>query len=257
MKKSMHILWLLLLVPLLASAQDAPQYTLFENFYLTPKNGHAAKLEAAMKAHNKKWHGPGAYQAQVYSVMNGPNAGKLVWSMGPSSWERHENRPQDAAHDSDWDMNIAPHIESYDATDYFSLDPEISYFPGPFDLNRLRLWMIDLNDGKENQFRAFMKRITKVAAENDSKIPHGVYWRQFAGTNPPDVGIVWFFDSLEWFDQESPFPGWYDAMYGEGAFELMIDEWEGIRKSVDVEIWTFDPDMSGHDGKGVNRASGN
>lgn len=253
MMKPLKLVWVFVLMPLLAFSQDENVPTVFENFYFTVMNGHAAKLEAAMSAHNKKYHPEGLYQAQVYSVMNGPNAGKLVWSMGPSTWSAHENRPQQEGHDEDWDENISVHIDSYGATDYFQMDTDLSYFPAAFDLKRLRLWMVDLEDGANDRFQAFMKRIVKVNSANNSEVPMGVYQRQFAGTNPPDVGIVWFFDSLEWFEQPGEFAGWYEAMYGEGSMELLIEEWEDMVKAMDVEIWTFIPEMSGHDGAAVDR----
>ena len=134
------------LLPVISFAQGS-DYQLFENFYFTPKAGHGAQLKEALSEHNQKYHPRGDYAAQVYSVLNGPNAGKFVWSMGPTTWTKVENRPADEGHDTDWDETVSIHIESYDATDFFRLNDELSHFPGPFDLELLQLWLVDLKDG--------------------------------------------------------------------------------------------------------------
>ena len=252
MKHLKHLVWLLLL-PALTYAQDAPP-TLFENFYFSVKAGHGADLEAAMAAHNQKYHGPGAYRTQVYSVMNGPNAGMFVWSMGPSSWAAHENRPDDDAHTQDWDQNVGIHIEEYGPTEYWKMDTKYSWFPASFDLNRLSLWKVDIKSGQMYRANAIFEKVRAVH-EALGNVPWGVYRQQLKGSHGADLAIVWFFDSLEWFDADDDFAPKFDEMYGDGSFERMVDEWVDIVESREDEVWTFVPDMSGHDGKGISRGN--
>ena len=235
------------LIPMLGVGQDT-DYQMFELFYFTPKAGHGADLEAAMYAHNQKYHPRGDYSAQVYYVMNGPNAGKYVWSMGPTTWTKIQNRPAEEGHDSDWDENIAIHIDSYDATDYYRLNSERSYFPGPVDLKMLRLWLIDIKEGQGYRYRALMEKVQAVYKENEYDHPMGIYNRQLSGSHGYDVAMIWFFDGLDWLDEESSFSKDYDAN--------LMDEWGAIVERMDVEVWQFEPDMSGHDGKAVTRTGG-
>ncbi len=253
MKHFFKVAWLLL-VPILAFGQSS-DYAMFENFYFTTKAGHAADLKKSLSAHNKKYHPQGDYAAQVYSVQNGPNAGKLVWSMGPTTWTKIENRPQEEGHDGDWDENIAIHIESYDATEYYKMDDDLSNFPAPFDLSVLRLWMVDIGEDHEHHFDMIMKRIKAVNVESGSTLPFGVYRRQLAGSHGIDAILVWFVESLEWFDTQSDFAKNYEAVHGEGSMDDLIDDWRMITDRVDVEIWRFDPELSGHDGKAVERTT--
>jgi hypothetical protein len=251
MKHFFKVAWLLL-VPILAFGQSS-DYAMFENFYFTPMNGHAADLQKALSAHNQKYHPAGDYAAQVYSVLNGPNAGKLIWSMGPTTWTKIESRPTEEGHDSDWDENVSIHIESYDATEFYKMDEDLSRITGPFDLNVLRIWTVDIGDGHKHHFDVLMKRIKEVNDASDSEVPFGVYRRQLSGSHGMDVVLVWFVESLAYFDQDSDFAERYEAVHGEGAMDILIDDWNAITDRVDMEIWRFMPDMSGHDGKGVER----
>ncbi|RLD20166.1 MAG: hypothetical protein DRI69_06895 [Bacteroidetes bacterium] len=251
MKHFFKVAWLLL-VPILAFGQS-PDYAMFENFYFTPKNGHGDDLEKAMSSHNKKYHPVGDHAAQVYTVLNGPNAGKYIWSMGPTTWTKIETRPQEEGHDGDWDKNVSIHIESYDATDFYKMDDKLSHFTGPFDLNVLRVWSVDVGEGHGKHFKRLLERIKEVNVASESKLPFGVYWRQLSGSHGVDVVLIWFVDSLAWFDEDGDFAERYEGVHGEGAMDDLIDDWNAITDRVDMEIWRYVPDMSGHDGKGVQR----
>ena len=245
---------MLLLVPILAFGQS-PDYAMFENFYFTPKAGHADDLEQAMSAHNKKYHPRGDYSAQVYTVLNGPNAGNFMWSMGPTTWTKIETRPKEEGHDSDWDKNVSVHIDSYDATDFYKMDEELSHFSAPFDLNVLRVWMVDVGDGHGTHFTRLLERIKEVNVASDSKLPFGVYRRQLSGSHGVDMALIWFVDSLEWFDEDGDFAQRYEEVHGEGSMNDLRDDWSAITDRVDVEIWRFIPEMSGYDGKAIDRTA--
>ena len=242
----------MLLAPLFMFGQSEG-YAMFENFYFTPKNGHAAELEQALGDHNRKWHGQGDYAAQVYYVMNGPRAGQYIWSMGPTTWTKIDSRPADDGHDGDWDKNVSVHIESYGATDFYRMDQELSRFTGPFDLGLLELWHVELEDGQGYRFRALLERVKDVNEQTDAKLPFGVYWRQLSGSQGTDVVLVWFHESLTEFDQPGTFRERYEGIHGEGSMDNLIDEWDDFTKSMEIELWQFVPEMSGHDGKGVAR----
>ena len=253
MKHLIKVAWLLL-VPVLAFGQSS-DYAMFENFSFTPKAGHADDLEKAMSSHNKKYHPAGDYSAQVYTILNGPNAGKFVWSMGPTTWTQMENRPEEEGHDGDWDKNIAVHIDSYDATDYLKMDAELSHFSGSFDLNVLRVWKVDIGDGHSKHFNRLLERVKEVNVASDSKLPFGVYRRQLSGSHGFDLALVWFVDSLAWFDEDGDFAQRYEEVHGKGSMNDLFDDWNAITDRVDEEIWRFIPEMSGHDGKAINRTS--
>ncbi len=242
------------LTPLIANAQNA-DYQMFELFYFEPISGHGADLKAAMAEHNQKYHPRGDYSAQVYSVLNGPNAGKYVWSMGPTTWTKIENRPADAGHDGHWDEQVGIHIESYGGTDYYKLNAEMSHFPGPTDLKTLNLWMVDLKEGTDYRYKALMDKVLSIYKENDYDRPMGVYDRQFGGSHGIDVVMIWFMEGLQGFDEEGPFGKDYEAKYGEGSMDDLVKEWMAIVDRMDQEIWKFVPEMSGHDGTAVSRAT--
>ena len=243
---------ILCLIPVLGFGQNT-DYQLFENFYFTPKAGHGADLEAALAEHNQKYHPVGDHAAQVYAVLNGPNAGKYVWSMGPTTWTKVENRPAEEGHDGHWDEKVSIHIESYDATDFYRLDDELSHFPGPFDLQLLQLWMVDIKDGQEYRYKELMNKVLGVYKDNNYEIPMGVYRRQLSGSHGIDLAMVWFVEGLNWMDEDGPFAKDFTAKYGEGAMEDLVEEWQDIVERMDVELWRFIPEMSGHDGKAVAR----
>ena len=243
-----------LLLPFVATGQDGQGYQMFENFYITPKAGMGAELEAAMGAHNKKYHAEPPYAAQVYYVINGENAGKYVWSMGPATWTDHENRPSDDGHDTDWDKNVGTLIDEYGSTDFWKLDVKHSRFTGAFDLNKLQLWIVDIKDGQMYRANAIFKKVNEVHEAMD-EVPFGIYRKQMSGSEGPDLAMIWFFDSLAWFDEEPMFRKHYEEINGEGSFQQLLDEWDDVVESLQNEVWVFQPEMSGHDGKGMNRGS--
>ena len=179
-----------LMIPFFMTGQDELPYRLFETMYMTPKAGSSSALKDALGAHNRKYHPRGTYQSQVYYVMNGPNAGKLVWSMGPTTWTQHENRPDDQGHTDDWDKNVSTLVDEMGGTDYWKLDAENSNFGGPFDLNKLQVWMVDLKNGQDYRASSVFKKVVAAMTSMDDPLPFGLYDRQLPGTHGYDLVMI-------------------------------------------------------------------
>ena len=98
---------------LLAAQDDAKKYRAVELSYMKAKIGMEAKFEAAVKAHNAKYHKEGAYESELYAIATGNETGWYVWIMGPCTFSDLDNRPNDDAHTNDWDKNVSPKVAKY------------------------------------------------------------------------------------------------------------------------------------------------
>jgi hypothetical protein len=78
-----RLLLLLLCSPLLGYAQET-NYLVFESNTLTAIPSQTMRFEAAVAAHNKKYHASGPHGVRVYEIINGKNAGNTN-----GSWTGH------------------------------------------------------------------------------------------------------------------------------------------------------------------------
>jgi hypothetical protein len=98
--KKLFLLFLLA-VPFWSYAQE--ESLIFESNTLTPMPSQVLRFEAAVAAHNKKYHAAGPHGVRVYEIISGKNAGRYQWVMGPGHWGDLDTRPADTAnHSVDW-----------------------------------------------------------------------------------------------------------------------------------------------------------
>ena len=75
-------------------AQEENSTRMFENILITPDNENLKTLSENLRKHNQTYHAPGTdHAAVVFNIANGPNAGKLIWSMGPITFAHLDSRP--------------------------------------------------------------------------------------------------------------------------------------------------------------------
>jgi hypothetical protein len=215
---------------------DDDSYAMLESVYILPKVGHEDSFVDAVKAHNEKYHNADPYEATLYYIYSGNEAGWYVWEMGPMTFTDMDDRPTDQeGHDADWDTNIAPHVQKYGRTEYWRRNAEQSY-SNDDDWNKLEIWWVDITRGEYYRFRKMMENIKKVHEKMDDVI--SVWNTQFNQGDGRDVAIVWPFAKwAEYDDDDWKIKAEYDAMFGEGEWENALEEWEEITKSVVQEIW--------------------
>ncbi len=242
-----RVVLILLLLPFLGQAQED---VVIQNVMLTVHPTKVAEFEAGMTAHNKKYHPEGAYQAQVYNIGSGKNAGKYVWSMGPLPWSAMDTRPaEENDHDADWNTNVAAYTIGDTDVNYWKFHPQFSNFSKDFSLKNLSIFMLDIKRFKDPQAIAIISKVQKVYAEKMPDDLYGVYTNELANMDGQDLAWVGFFDKMSWMGQEDKFPQFYEEVHGAGTFAQFIADVDEAFDGEYEEIWTFRKDLSGSVGE--------
>lgn len=229
------ILLILLCLPLLSPGQDDKTPALYEVVNMEVKTGMEDAFEAAVKAHNQKFHSAdGAYDAALFYNINGPNGGTYAWIMGPTSFTALDNRPGKGAHDEDW-KKVTAMVENFHSPTYWSEDSKLSHIV-PNDANvKSVVWIYDVKMGHTDKFKELMATVKEVYDKKRPTESMGVYWNEFSDTKAGlDVAIVFPFAKWAWMDREGTFKKQYEELNGEGSMEKFLADFrETINGRVD------------------------
>lgn len=234
----------LLLTSFGVQAQEKNEkYVMFEAITLSMKSGDNAKLKEVMKTHNDTYHKSDPHKAQVYAINSGPNAGKMVWMMGPLQFADLDNRPEGKAHDDDW-KKVQAFIESLSSVEYWRRDDDLSVLK---DKTSNQLYVRFWNVSREYGFLVndLLKKISETQKALDRENSWTVWDNQFRqGSRGRHMATVGGFDKWADLDKDMGFKKKFEELYGEDAwipfwrtFDLAFtDSWD--------EIWTYLPEMS-------------
>ena len=235
MKTKITLVLAAMLLVVLTYAQEKPPTTIVETIYILPKRGMAEKFEAAVKAHNKKFHKEDPHFAALRSVMYGDMAGWYVWLMR-GTYASLDSRPTKGDHDEDWNKTIDPLVEKYGQVGLWEMNAELSYGAEKLAENAYyNAWSVDLKTGKYSQFKALISRI-RAAYESMGNRAFIVTNNAVPSSGSADVGLIWSFNKFEELDNDWGTKEAYEKIYGEGSWRAMVDEWQSITNSIDTEI---------------------
>ena len=226
-----NLLLIFCLLPVFLLAQEDNPPTLFEVVRFKVKQGQEKQFEAAVKAHNAKYHGEGMHRARLTFNVNGPYGGMYNWVMGPTNFTALDSRPAEGAHDEDWAKTVTPHVESAMPPTYWSSDASISNTVFNPDNDKALVWVYDLKTGQGARFAELMKKIKKVYEEKRPTESYSVVWNQFAHTKAGmDAAIIWSFDKWAWMDDQRRFSEDYEAVHGKGTWHNFLNEFQDVSK---------------------------
>jgi hypothetical protein len=239
MKRNIFLALSMLLLAFNAFSQSKPDADpmVIESLMILPKMGMEDKFEAAIKAHNTKFHPEGPYVAALRKVEYGPQSGWYVWVMGPTACGSLDTRPEkENGHDEDWSKTIEPLVQEYGQSNLLTYEVDLSYGLDLFKKSiHYELWMVDLKDGQYYRFKAICEKLKKVY-EQINTTSFIVLKNALHSPNGTDVAIIWSFNSYgEWFKDYGPKDA-YEKMYGEGSWQTMIDEWMDMTVDYNSEI---------------------
>jgi hypothetical protein len=237
MKQLLQWALLLMFVPTILPAQEEePKSMLAELVYIKVKMGSEEKFEAAVLAHNKKYHSSSPYKASLNLIETGEDAGTYVWAQGGFSYSEMDARPGKGEHQKDWAKTIAPFIESYGRTEIWSYNKKLSHRKaGEYALEEI--WYLSVSGKDYYRFKAFMAKIQKIMAAKDA--PMSVYNNAFGQDNGRDVAIVfplknWAeYDNEEWTMKEE-----FEKEHGANSWNDALSEWDAVVKTNVREVWT-------------------
>jgi len=214
-----NLLFVLLCIPVFAFSQDTKQANLFEvvNIHVEPSQQKA--FEAAVKAHNDKYHPKGGdYHGRLFYNINGPSGGSYTYVMGPTSWTAMDKRPANDDHNSDWEK-VVEMAEKIESPGYWSFSENLSHEIENLSPPKRLLWLYDIKRGQSAQWSELVAKIKKVYEVKRPTEPFWVLWNEFANTGAGmDAVIIFAFDHWSWLDRKSNFGKEFEEVHGEGSW---------------------------------------
>jgi hypothetical protein len=233
-------------------AQDDSSSPMWESLMLTPVNSNLKALGDAMSKHNKKYHAKGAHIARVYNIVTGPNAGKMIWEMGPLKFSDLDTRPSAGGHDEDWRDNIMPHIKKMNTVEYWKEMSKVSN-TSMLDANKVTHPLLviryhEVNKGKGSNINRLLKQINETVKAMDGENPYGVYSNEFQQgyTIGRHIATVNFMKNWAELDKPDKFKKTFIKVHGDGSWDAFLDGMDNAFSNSWDEIWEYNSKLSGN-----------
>jgi len=230
--------------------EDSKNYEMWEDIMLTPDNTKLKVLQDNMRKHNQTYHKEGHHKATVYNISSGPNAGNIIWEMGPMMYSHNDTRPGEGGHDSDWRDNVMPNIKKIQTIEYWKADDELNNTDmldgdeSKYPIMFVRYY--EIADGPTPGVKTFFERVSKTVKALEGVNPWGIYYNEF---RQGDLGrhIATFSFSPNWadFDKDVKWAETFKEVNGENSWANQKDLYDATFKNTWDEIWTFNAYMSG------------
>ena len=252
-KKSISVMTVIAMVfaaALTVNAQEDKSYTMWQSVMLTPDNSNLKALGDSMRAHNMKYHQEGPYRATVFMITTGPNAGNLVWMMGPLTFSDNDNRPSDGGHDEDWGDNVMKYVKKIHTIEYWTQNDELSN-TGMLDGDSSKYPLIfvrygEVEKGHGSSLDMFYGMISKTVKAMEGVNPWGLYYNEFRqGDLGRHVASVSFYKNWTDFDNDKKFKKTFIEVHGEDKWEAFLDMGRRTFSNAWDEIWKYNAHMSG------------
>lgn len=239
MKRSLFLAGIVLLLIGNVFPQQTAEKPLvvFENLYLLPKRGMEDKFEAAIKAHNQKFHPDGPYKAVLRKVEYGEKAGWYVWVFGPATYSALDTRPdKENGHADDWSKTVDPLIETYGNSTLWELNEDLSFGREIMkNSNYYEVWIVDLKRDQYYRFKPLTEKLKK-AYEAAGKTAFLIYNNPLHTGDNADVALLWSFNSYDEWSKDPGVKDSYEKLYGAGSWQNMVNEWMDITVDYKSEI---------------------
>ncbi len=236
---------------LTVNAQDNSSYNMWESIILTPDNTKLKALGEALAKHNKAYHKTGVYEAKVYNIASGPNAGKIVWEMGPLKFSDLDGRPSKGGHDEDWRDNVMPNIKKMGTVEYWKEDKKLSNVamldPDKVTHPLLYIRYHEVSKGTGSNVNRLLKQISETIKAMDGENPWGVYDNQFRQgyTIGRHIATVGFMKNWAEVDEDNKFKETFLKVNGDDSWDAFIDGMADSFSNSWDEIWEYNAKLSG------------
>ena len=234
-------------------AQEENSTRMFENILITPDNENLKALSENLRKHNQTYHAAGTdHAAIVFNIANGPNAGKLVWSMGPITFAHLDSRPAAGGHDEDWRDNVMPYVESIDTAEYWSTMNEFSNLEMlDGDISKTPLLYIRYHNvakGRGYQIEHLLSQMSAAVKAMDGDNPFGFYDNEFRQgfAIGRHIATVSFMKNWAEMDEDWGFKAAFEKAHGEGKWQAYVDGMNDAFSDSWDEIWSYNKELSGH-----------
>lgn len=235
MKKKSGMLLTFLFIAALCYSQE--KYIMLETMHITPKTGKSEDLKKGLNEHNTKWHAEGAYKVKMWEVIFGKHEGDFLWVMGPCTFTDLDTRPDDDAHNQDWEKKVGPYVEKYGQTNYWKINDKLSYLQEKSDYKMADITFYKVRAGQEYRFDEIFRKVVEVYKQKNYGYEMIFFESHFALGDAPEIVVLWHFDKWEWFDVDTGFKKMFEEVYGEGSWaSLMKEYYEVVEYALDEVI---------------------
>ncbi|MCB8994819.1 MAG: hypothetical protein H6538_04345 [Bacteroidales bacterium] len=218
------------------TAGDKPAMV-FENMYIMPRQGMEDKFEAAIKAHDTKFHPDGPNKAGLRKIEYGDMAGWYVWVFGPTTYAGLDTRPaKEGGHAADWSSTVDPLVATYGSTQLWEFNDKLSTGMDVMKSDKYyEVWSIKLKPGQYYRFKALAEKLKKTY-ETMGNTSFLVYNNPIHTAKQGDVALLWSFKSYaDWAADHGTMEA-FQKIYGPQSWQNMLDEWQDMVDSYDTEV---------------------
>lgn len=223
-----------------AQTSDEKPTSVVETTYIFPKMGLEEKFEAAIKAHDLKFHPVGPYVAGLQKIEYGDKAGWYVWVFGATTYSALDARPtKENGHADDWAKTIDPLVESYGEISLWDYNPDLS-----FGMDILRksahyeAWSVQLKSGQYYRFKAIAEKLKKTY-ESMATTAFIIYNNPLHTSKTGTVGMLWSFNTYAEWSKDAGTKKAYEKLFGDGSWQQVLDEWNDIVVDYNAELRSF------------------
>lgn len=227
------------LFTILATFVFGQDYIMYETHTLTPKEGHEQALNEEIAEHNRLFHADGPYENYMFSILNGPRSGDILFAMGSCTFTQMDNRPSSPEHNKDWNGVLAHTVGGAKHIEYWELNKALSYDPADSGNNPKMLCKARFFEVADNSdFIDMQAQFKKTLEAMGSKTPRNFYRNQFQNREGRDWVVITWHDS--WADLDKGnwdlFKSTYIKLYGEDGWNKMDEAYDSIVLSREDEM---------------------
>ena len=231
---------LLLMAPLFAAAQS-PTVVGAERYF--PKADKVQEFEKALTAHIQKFHS-GDWKWRVYDIQTGPDAGGYHIVEGPKTWAEFDKRGNlGADHMNDWNKNVAIYVTDRYSFSYSEFREDLSTVQLTAFTDKISITHVFPKVGMGNEVESDINKFKKVWAAGNQTV--AVY--NSVASGPSQYALVYRLkDGLSEFQTgyRKPTKERYDAVNGEGTYEIFLEHINKSTESAWSEILSYRADLS-------------
>ena len=247
---SVMMLAMILGVSFQVEAQESKNYSMWETVMLTPDYTNLKVFGENMSKHNEMYHKDGVFNSIVYNIASGPNAGNLIWQMGPMMFKHSDSRPE-GAHDIDWRDNVLPYVKKIQTVEYWTQDDDLSNTSmltdviGAYPILFIRFMKI--KDDGLYLMKDFFKKVSATIKSMPGENPWGIYYNEFIqGDLGRHVTSVGFSKNWTEFDKDGPnFKEAFEKIHGKNSFQDFLEARDHLFEDTYDEIWVYNENLSG------------
>lgn len=201
------------------------------------------EFEKALGDHAKKYH-TGEWKWRVWSIESGPDAGGYMITEGPSDWATIDGRGDiSAAHQADWNKNVAPFTTNPYYSSYYNFQPDQSTVQLTDYADKIMINHMTPRPGKVNAVNELIKKLKKVWEAGKESV--AVYSLTASG----DPGVITVTRLKTGFKEladgyRKPMMERFNEVYGAGAWDAYLKDYADAVEKRWSELLIYKPSLS-------------